>query len=104
MRLSRPLATLAVLALAFAGCSSSSTSSPSASPSDKAGAGTPAAAPKGLTIFYEENCQVELIAPTGRRRLRAWSQCRLPLQRKRTPRGASPSRLRRACAASAGRW
>jgi hypothetical protein len=67
MRFSRPLAALAVLALAFAGCSSSSTSSPSASPSGTAGTGTPTVAAKGLTIFYEENCQVELIAPTGRR-------------------------------------
>ena len=68
MRFSRPLAALAVLALSFAGCSSSSTPSPSGGPSGTAGTGTPATdAANGLTIFYEENCQVELIAPTGRR-------------------------------------
>ena len=66
MHFSRPLVAFAVVALAFAGCSSSSTASPSASPSGTAGTGTPAAA-KGLTIFYEENCQVELISPSGRR-------------------------------------
>jgi Beta-lactamase superfamily domain len=68
MRLSRPLAALAVMALAFAGCNSSSTSNPSAGPSDSGATGAPAAsAANGLTIFYEENCQVELVAASGRR-------------------------------------
>jgi len=67
MRFSRPLTALAVVALSFAGCANSSTPSSSADPSGAVASGTPAAAAKGLTIYYEENCQVELIAPSGRR-------------------------------------
>lgn len=52
MRFSRPLAAMAIAAMAFTGCGSSSTSSPSASPSGAARSGTPAAsAAKGLTVY-----------------------------------------------------
>jgi L-ascorbate metabolism protein UlaG (beta-lactamase superfamily) len=67
MRFSRPLTALAVVALSFAGCSNSSTPTSSTAPNGSAAAGAPLAANSGLTIFYEENCQVELIAPGGRR-------------------------------------
>jgi hypothetical protein len=60
MRFSRPLVALAVVAISFAGCSS--TPNPSAGAT---GTGTPSAtAANTLTIYYEENCQVELIAPS----------------------------------------
>lgn len=63
MRFSRPLVALAVVAISLAGCSS--TPNPSAGAT---GTGTPSAtAANTLTIYYEENCQVELIAPSGRR-------------------------------------
>ena len=68
MRFSRPLTALAIVALSFAGCSNSSTPTSSTSPGPSGSAsGGPSAAANGLTIFYEENCQVELIAPGGRR-------------------------------------
>jgi hypothetical protein len=67
MRFSRPLTALAVVALSFAGCSNSSTPTSSTAPNGSAASGAPSAAANGLTIFYEENCQVELIAPGGRR-------------------------------------
>ena len=51
MRIGKPLAVLAAIALAFAGCSASS-----AKPAGKT-----------LTIRYGENCQIELIASGGQR-------------------------------------
>jgi L-ascorbate metabolism protein UlaG (beta-lactamase superfamily) len=68
MRIVRPLVALASIALAFAGCGSSA-SSPSASAPGSAPASEAAssAAPKGLTIYYEDNCQVELIGASGQR-------------------------------------
>jgi L-ascorbate metabolism protein UlaG (beta-lactamase superfamily) len=66
MRFSRPLAALAIVALSFAGCSNSSTAN-SSTASGSPASGAQSAAANGLTIFYEENCQVELIAPSGRR-------------------------------------
>jgi L-ascorbate metabolism protein UlaG (beta-lactamase superfamily) len=56
MRITRPFAALAIVAMTFAGCSS-------AAPS----AGTSVTKGGGLTIYYEENCQVEIIAPSGQR-------------------------------------
>lgn len=60
MRTTRWIAPLAVVALAVAGCSTSA-ATPTATPTKAAPAGN------SLTIAYEENCQVELIAPSGQR-------------------------------------
>lgn len=58
----RRLATLAVAAIAFAGCGSS------AATSTPATGGTPApAAAKGLTISYGESAQIELTSQSGKR-------------------------------------
>jgi hypothetical protein len=62
------LASLAVLAVSIAGCSSSA-ASPSAAAAPSLAA-SPSAAPTTagvLKVYYEENSQVELIAPSGRR-------------------------------------
>ncbi len=58
MRFSRPLAVLAIAALSF-GCSNSSTATSPALSGSAWGAASAAA--NGLTVFFEENCQVELI-------------------------------------------
>ncbi len=64
------LAALALAALALAGCSSAA---PSHSASGPAVASTPSTASSAssaagkLTIYYEDNAQVEIVGPTGRR-------------------------------------
>jgi L-ascorbate metabolism protein UlaG (beta-lactamase superfamily) len=66
MHKSRLIGSLAAVALAFVGCSGSTatpTLAPTAAPTATA---TPVPATK-LTIAYEENCQMELIAPSGQR-------------------------------------
>ncbi len=56
------LAFAAALAFAAVGCATTGqTASPSTAPA------SPTAAPAALTVFFEENCQVELIAPSGQR-------------------------------------
>jgi L-ascorbate metabolism protein UlaG (beta-lactamase superfamily) len=59
------LATLALVALALAGCSSAAASSSASA----AATAAPSASGAGgkLTIYYEENAQVEIVGPTGRR-------------------------------------
>jgi L-ascorbate metabolism protein UlaG (beta-lactamase superfamily) len=64
MTATRKLATLILVALAFAGCSSTGVS-PSATTGSTATAAASAAAK--VTIYYEENAQVEIVGPTGRR-------------------------------------
>jgi hypothetical protein len=61
MHATRKLAAAAIAAVAFAGCSSSAATSPGA-PAD---AEAPVA--NSLTLAYEENAQVELTAPSGKR-------------------------------------
>jgi L-ascorbate metabolism protein UlaG (beta-lactamase superfamily) len=63
MRTFRWLTSLTVVALAFLGCSSTA-ATPTTSP-QAATSATPA--PNTLTVAYEDNCQVELIAPSGQR-------------------------------------
>lgn len=67
MRIRRPLAALALVALTFAGCASSGSSPSAASSSAASPSAVITAAPGGVTICYEENSQLELIAPSGRR-------------------------------------
>ena len=66
MRISRLIPVMAVAVMAFAGCSTSPANS-----TEPAGASTaassPSAAANTLTVAYEENCQLELIAPSGQR-------------------------------------
>jgi L-ascorbate metabolism protein UlaG (beta-lactamase superfamily) len=64
MTATRKLATLILVALAFAGCSSTGVS-PSATTGSTATAAASAAAK--VTIYYEENAQVEIVGPTGHR-------------------------------------
>jgi L-ascorbate metabolism protein UlaG (beta-lactamase superfamily) len=59
MRTFRCISTLAVVAITFVGCSGS-TATPTATKSTGPTANS-------LTIAYEDNCQVELIAPSGQR-------------------------------------
>jgi L-ascorbate metabolism protein UlaG (beta-lactamase superfamily) len=63
MRTFRWLTSLTVVAVAFLGCSSTA-ATPTATP-HAATSATPA--PNTLTVAYEDNCQVELIAPSGQR-------------------------------------
>ncbi|MGD0247924.1 MAG: MBL fold metallo-hydrolase [Candidatus Limnocylindrales bacterium] len=65
----RPFMFGAAIAAALAGCSTS-VSSPSTAQSHASPAASGVASPSavaGLTIYYEDNAQVELISPTGRR-------------------------------------
>jgi L-ascorbate metabolism protein UlaG (beta-lactamase superfamily) len=66
----RWMTSLAVVALAFFGCTGSAATptaptSPTSTATPAAASATPAA--NALTIAYEENCQVELMAPSGKR-------------------------------------
>lgn len=62
MRISLRITSLAAVAVALAGCSGSA-STPTAAPTPMPSP----TAPETLTIAYEDNCQVELIAPSGQR-------------------------------------
>jgi L-ascorbate metabolism protein UlaG (beta-lactamase superfamily) len=71
MTATRNLASLVLVALAFAGCSStgtgaSNTGGGTATAAGGTASGTASTAAK-VTIYYEENAQVEIIGPTGRR-------------------------------------
>lgn len=68
MRKTRLMTSLGVVALVFFGCTSSGATPvvPTSTASPVAPSATATAA-NALTIAYEENCQVELIAPSGKR-------------------------------------
>ena len=68
MSATRKLASLTLVALAFAACSSSAaSSSATVAGSGSASASAKPSAASKITIYYEENAQVEIIGPTGRR-------------------------------------
>jgi L-ascorbate metabolism protein UlaG (beta-lactamase superfamily) len=66
MRTFRLVPALAIAAIALAGCSTSA-ATPTATTGATPAAASPTAAGNTLTVAYEENCQVELIAPSGQR-------------------------------------
>jgi hypothetical protein len=66
MRTFRLIPPLAIAVLVFADCSSSS-ATPTPTAGGTAAATSPPVAGNTLTVAYEENCQVKLIAPSGQR-------------------------------------
>jgi hypothetical protein len=67
MRTSRLVVSFAAVAIAASACSGSSASPSAATAATQTTAASPTAAANTLTVAYEENCQIELIAPSGQR-------------------------------------